>query len=190
MKLGNDTKYVHVWYEGYDGLSAIINRVKVPDDPNVIFSNFLVSPSITTKNVGETNASLPGTWYQLKILHGLALPSVTKETCKAICDKVRNATWSDERIGNVVIYKLDNTSVDLRANSQHRIYSTLHNEENNLRCEIAMCTTARYLFEEGENGRILNGHRVRCVYRGFNLSLKTPGDHYEIGTNPLDRDQF
>ena len=186
MKLRNDTKYVHVWYEGYDGLSAIINRRKVPDDPDVIFSNFLVSPSVTTKNVTTSHELLPGTWYDLEVMYGKALPSITKKACEAVCKMGRDAEASRIREHDIVIYKLPNDDV----RSRKRIYGILHNEENDLKCEVAMCTTVRYLFEEGEDGHILNGHRVQCVHRGFFNNIENPGGRYEIGTNPLDRDQF
>lgn len=186
MKLGNDTKYVHVWYEGYDGLSAIINRRRVPDDPDVIFNNFLVHPIVTTKNIEQVMAPLPGSWYELEVTSGKALPCVTKEACEIIYDMVHHATVRKKTGRDIVLYNLtDEDYIRLGG-----IRDILYNHESSLKVEIPVCTTARYLFEEGEDGHILNGHRVQCVYRGFANSIENPGERYEIGTNPLDRDQF
>lgn len=175
MKLRNNTKYVHVWYEGYDGLSAIVNRVKVLDD--ACLSTFLAHPSLTTKNIKRIAEPPPGSCYKVEVTSGKALPRITREACEILYNLIHYAIVDKQRNRDIVVYRLP---VD--AFNHGEIHNILYDQESNLKVEIPVCTTARYLFEEAENGRIIIGHRIYCA-------PKNTVD-YATGTSPLDTDQF
>lgn len=158
--------YAHIWYEGYDGLSAIVNRIPLWDPKLANHTEDLVlHPDITILDVEMTDPSeFGGDWFVVRS-NGNALPLIINDATKEIQEladpKYRLIKDEDKRtVTNscVTVTRLDEASL------KSSIVFTLAIDGLTLSDNFSVCTTAKYFLEEDrETHEILNKYRVRCL---------------------------